>query len=792
MSSFDLIFLPLVRHDSQGQDRSPGFWFTSPPRRSARGRSSDHLFLHFGMSGSAEIEIPQQYKMFEKLGETYYKSSGSVTNAMRSVAEQLNKYLLSRNLRLSGQGLQGIGFFTIGVVRSGQLYVGQSGSTHLMKITNEAQHFHDPHLAGRGLGLGRTTALRYLQFELAAGDIFLISSHPSPGWTPSLLPSKANLGMDELRRYLIDQVDVDPRAVLCQVQQGKGMLRLERPSPRPAEPEAKPLPVAETDLPDQLQPSTDLPAAAIDSDEQSTGTYSDFWSEPTGLEELVRQEQPVPEGEKHPGTAPTIPDRSLGREMSEGRRVGSHSGIPGHAPAQEGDESVESLMQPVPEEGKKWSPPRLNVNLAPVILALWRAVRNTRQQISQAFRGVLERILPDDALLNLPSSVMAFIAVAVPLIVVAIASTVYFQQGKVSYYDQYYAEAARIYQKTQDQTDLNELRTMWRESLTALDRAEAYQVTEQSKTLRSMIQSSLDKVDAIDRLDFQPAIVGGLPESIKISKIAIYDEDIYLLNATSGDVLRATLSAQGYRVDPDFVCGPTPNSGPLVDIVTLPPGNEPDATVVGVDANGTLLYCRPNQAPLSSALPTPDSNWGAPQAISLSGGSLYLLDPLTNAVWIFESELGDGVFDVRPRFFFANQVPNLRNAVDFAIYRDDLYVLHADNHLTTCTYSLLENAPTRCDEFAVFTDLRDGRSSGPEIADAKFSQILYTAPPDPSIYMLDPQQRSIYHFSLRLTLQRQYQARGALPEGEATAFAISPGRVVFLGLGNQLYYANIP
>ena len=76
------------------------------------------------------------------------------------------------------------------------------------------------------------------------------------------------------------------------------------------------------------------------------------------------------------------------------------------------------------------------------------------------------------------------------------------------------------------------------------------------------------------------------------------------------------------------------------------------------------------------------------------------------------------------------------------------------------------------------------------------SQVLFTPPPDPSIYLLDPATGSIYHFSLRLNLQSQMRG-GAnqtfpLPKGPATAFTISPNRTAFLALGNQVFYSLIP
>jgi hypothetical protein len=74
--------------------------------------------------------------------------------------------------------------------------------------------------------------------------------------------------------------------------------------------------------------------------------------------------------------------------------------------------------------------------------------------------------------------------------------------------------------------------------------------------------------------------------------------------------------------------------------------------------------------------------------------------------------------------------------------------------------------------------------------------MLFTSPPDPSVYMLEPGSQSIYHFSLRLNLQRQLRLPSTsdtiYPAGPATAFAIGPNRIAFLAFGSKVYYGLIP
>jgi hypothetical protein len=150
-------------------------------------------------------------------------------------------------------------------------------------------------------------------------------------------------------------------------------------------------------------------------------------------------------------------------------------------------------------------------------------------------------------------------------------------------------------------------------------------------------------------------------------------------------------------------------------------------------------------------------------------------------------------FTESPRLFFDEQIPNMADVIDLAVNQNDLYLLHIDGHLTTCVFSELITSPTRCQEPSVFTDPRPGRQSGSTIEDAIFSEIKFSPPPEPSLYLLEPNMRSIYHFSVRLTYDRQYRSSDPLPEGPATAFDIDKNnRLAFIALGNQVFYAAKP
>jgi hypothetical protein len=213
-----------------------------------------------------------------------------------------------------------------------------------------------------------------------------------------------------------------------------------------------------------------------------------------------------------------------------------------------------------------------------------------------------------------------------------------------------------------------------------------------------------------------------------------------------------------------------------------------------------LLYCIPGKDPAASFLQIPDKGWKGITAIAYDpNNSLYVLDAAGHAVWMYYGNPEFKFID-KPFFYFQDQVPvMMEQAIGMAINGDDLYLLHQDGHMTTCTFSRLDVSPTRCNDPALYIDTRPGYQSGMRLSDAVFSQITFTAQPDSSVALLEPFTQSVYRFSPRsLELQNQVRAGTGkdnhLPKGAPlAAMAISPNKVLFVWVTNQVFFAqNIP
>jgi hypothetical protein len=378
------------------------------------------------------------------------------------------------------------------------------------------------------------------------------------------------------------------------------------------------------------------------------------------------------------------------------------------------------------------------------------------------------------------------------------ASLVYLNRGRAAQYDLLYQQASAAAETAAAETNLLARRTAWQQTLELTRQAETYVTSAEAATLRQTALQQLDELDLIRRPEFRPAIIGGLPANIRITRLEVSQGDLYLLDDASGIVLRAIRTLQGYEIDRGFQCGspstPERPVNPVVDIAKWPREMQPSAALLALDAGGNLFFCRADgQAPQVVRLAAPpDHAWNDLRGMVVDMGSIYVLDSSQNAVWAF----WNGQIDTPPEMVFnqnPEDIPVITDVTDLAVSNYELYLLHADGHITLCGYSGIEGLSTTCGE-PKFTDIRPGREQMEMVMGSPFSQILYSPPPDPSLFLLEAQNQAIYHFSLRtLTFQRQYLPQDALSRNPATAFMVNTlDRTLFMAFGNEVYYATMP
>lgn len=754
----DLNLLTLSRAAGASQPGLPEVYAPATPRRTARGRGLDRLALYFIMEGNAPLPPAQQEQLLQRLAQSYYKTPGSVTAAMRSLAENLNQVLLERNLRGSSSGRQGIGILTILTLREERLVMGMCGPVQAFLIrAGGVEHFYDPQAARRGLGLGRATSIYYAQANLNLNDALVISSQPPVGWTSGSLAGLHGQKQDVLRSQLMGYTGAETSGLLVVARPGTGKINLVASKPGPVESQPAPvIPQTQT----VIQPLEEIPP------EQA----------PPAGEALIEQPQITP--------APVV------------ERLPQPSPAPSQFAPQTAPQIAQKTVTPAPVRPRRGGPSPVGRKTGRVARTLGSAGGATLS----ALRTLLRRMLPGEGLFSLPAPLMAVTAIAVPLIVVTIASMVYLQRGRAGQYQYYYKQASLSANLAQSAATPGEQRQAWLQVMSILDQAESYQATNDSKALREQAQRAYDALNITQRLDYQPAIAGGLPSNTQIIRLAATGSDLYILDARDGSVKRAFSAGRGYEPDNNFQCAPgllgSQGMGAIVDIVSVSDPALGGARLYGLDAAGNILLCQPGAQPLFIKLAAPYTGWAQPSAMVEDSGNLYILDAGKNAIWIYPGSNGE--FTEQPAPFFTGDAPNLQTVIDMAIEKGDLYLLHADGHVALCIFSGFTVSITSCTDPLVYVDMRPGQERQPYQPEPAYGQIESTQPPEPSLYFLQAGSYSLGHFSLRLTFQRQLSplaltGRANILTRPATAFAISPDkRLAFLALGNEVLYAAIP
>lgn len=734
---FELTVLPLHRRDGQDQSYLPGLLAMPAPRRAARGRGGERLVLQLTLPEDSDLTAEQQKSLLQDMATGYFRTPGAVTSALREQAERLNAYFLQRN-----QAQQGslapvlLSMFSLGERRA---TLAQCGPVQAFLLGADIQHYYDPQTAGRGLGLSQSTDIRFYQIELAPGDVLLLLAELPGGWDEKTLQDVRGQKLETLRRRFMGEAGANLQAVLLAAQPGEGLLVLSGHE-------------AGASTPSQLrrQPLAE-PASASR----------------TGVQEWESVEVPS----EHPAVATPVVESA-----------------------------AEEASQPAIE-----ATPTSQAESRAGIADRWKQTSTRIGEINNRFlllvRNLLLRLLPEEPIFNLPPRTMGLIALLVPLAVVVLVSIVYLQFGREQLYVNYLERAQSAAAVAAAAQDPEAVREAWEIAIFFAARAANYEEDEQTAaTLLAQARKGLDDLDFIKRVEFVSALLDPLPRDANITRLAANNTgDVFMLNETDGSILHAFATGNagpgGYQLDEDFHCEPGQYGefivSKLVDMALLPRDAPNDWVLAAVDNNGNIIYCSKNARPTHQVLTPPDSNWGSPSAISIDSGNLYMLDPLTNAVWIFNGE--DYSFaGAQPHFFFGAEVPNLRQTEDLDVQGDTLFLLNQDWHMAICEYSDDADNPTACADPATYGDSRPGRQDTEIISDAHFSQIQLTDAPLESLFMLDPVARAVYQFNLSLNLQRQFRSKTELPQGIITAFAVSPQQSIFLAIQNQIYFGYIP
>lgn len=766
----------------------PGLHIANPPKRASRSRRNDQLILMLDFVPPA-FSDDKLVELLTRLEKMYYTKEGSTTSAMRELIEDLNTLILNLNLRHASDRPKVVGSFGVFVIRNEHFFLAQCGAGHLFALLpGKVDYQHDDSLAGRGLGISRSASVFYAQMPLEAGYKFLYTTELPDGWDAETFEFAYANPLHSARTRFLEDSGEEIKGLILNVQAGSGKLTLQEIPTIQVESQPAPQPMRQSAAEPEEEPTAQTPEQSTPA--QAVQDGSAF--EPRSPQVEPPQSRPMPT--RQPGTpAPPL-------EEDENTPAFDTPENEYDAPAVSTSGMEEPPAQVPPRRSSRRSR-ESKIDLKPGLLKFLRGAQAVWQKVGGRLTSFLQRLVPGDELIKIPSSSMAFIAVIVPLIIVTISALVYAQIGRNQQYDYYFSQAKSVYAQAEQQSDANIKYQQFGEVMGLLDTAEGYLVTDELSLMREQIQQQMDLIDNITRLDFVPAIAGTtLSDQIQIRHLAATSRELYILDAADDAVFRAWLAGSKYEMDSAFDCKAGLHGdvivNNLVDIAVLPQ-NDKGYSVVALDAGGNLLYCGEDIDPEVITLKPPDTNWGLIKAIAVENERLYVLDETSNMIWFYkvildEDNTNNYQFTGPANYFFTGEVPSLKDTIDFSINREDLFLLYSNGQTTTCNFSGLEGESATCVSPTIYNDTRPGKQSGPNVEGAIFYQLQSTLPPEPSLYYFDPTTSGIYHFSLRMNLVEQYRPQPELEGQLATAFTVSPTSTLFIAYSNQIYQTYLP
>jgi hypothetical protein len=749
MPAYDTEIVPItVTHGQLQEGLAEGHLVTPSPRRCARGRAGEVLFVALHPTGRGALSANFLDQLSAQASQAYFETAGSVTAALRTAFAVINENVAPYSSGAisgaagtsAGSALDGL----LAVVRDGDIYFAYAGAT-MAAVMQEGTMSQFPALEdapSRAIGLSQNVDLRYGHILLEGATTLVLAATPDPVWKTMPAP------MSRLSLRAIGERMAQQSAGA----EGSLAALLIRCTPLPAASKAAagitPPPAVPTQAP--VKPRT-APASPI-------GAAS----------------APPP----RPAREPIAPDKSAAPKQNVSAETAEDAHLSG------------------------WD----------AAAAFGRSVRVTVQAagagLQRSLGGLLPRgMMPEGGSFSLPPNLMLGTAIAIPLIVVAIVGVIYFRKGREIAFNQLMSDArAQI-----SAASAAPSRDAWTKALQALDHAAQYGASDDLTALRNQAAHSIDSFDGIEPLEFHAALPGGLEAGTMITALIAGDRELYALDVHQGRVIRLVLGPGGYQPDNAFICeaGVYPDImvGPPIGIAWVPDisiGQQTVSTsrggaIVAMDSKGVLLYCPPGGKAMAGSLRPPRTGWISPVAIEIYNGRLYVLDSGAQGLWRFDYQAQDTHFSSAPSDYFSPEEDHtiLRDAIDFIVAEGEIYLLHADGRLTHCRYDPLyatgignSTGATLCSEMQ-YHDTRPSHSDGPIVADALFSQMVYNPPPEPTFFLLDAHGRGTFRFSMALNFLSRYRVTISPQDQEATAMAVGADKTLFIAIGNQIYYANV-
>ena len=609
----------------QEVDSAPGILALPAPKKAARGRENDFLFVHLTLSGQAQETAELEQDLVEGLTSQYFSNTGGVTSALRRAVLSTNERLLRHNMETRARHE---GALTCAVLHRGELYSIQVGeglaflghNFGVERVPVQSQESLTP--LGRSAGID----VRFAFHQLQNGDMMLLTD-----------PRLAHLSSEALAAVLVDtEIESGLESLLGVV--GNDTARLLLVEFADELPSTLPLTFQHSRAPAK-KPARTTQAA-------SSGTSTKIPPSTTG---------PVREGASSPGSAHANPvSPAAAASLTEGgmpavettaRRVASNSArglsrftawLAELLGRLQGTKNAEPAFH--------WAVPAAISMIVPIVVAaVVTSVfvqRGNVETLSNVKQQMMEELLAAETLPDDPA------------------------QAQI-HYRAVLALAAGAEELRPDDPDIARMQG---EALDALDRIEGVSRLSGSTFYRFNDGSELSRITLRE-------VEGGIAVLDSAANRVLFHltDETYRNPVTETPM---TIAFSGQAVGAQVI-------GELFDILWLPgSAAQTRDSIAMFDRDGNIFNYYPNLGDTRGVSLGNGSQWINPVATGTYLDRAYVLDTGSGAIWKYFADndfaqiTGDEVIS------FSDD-PGLTDAVDFDIYADDgsLVVLYRDGRI---------------------------------------------------------------------------------------------------------------
>ena len=194
-------------HVAGGEGRNsppPGTLALSSPRKAARGRSHDFLFVSLKLLGTAGEG--RASRLAQIAAQAFFATPGSVTAALRQATLAVNQELVEADLKAG---------LVVGALRSQDLYFSGCGAGATILVRSGIVSRMNG--SERPLGSSLAPMVQFQHLEVQPSDLIILTAADDVPWSDLALTGLTGLALDQASDSLVDGTDRDITGLVIQV-----------------------------------------------------------------------------------------------------------------------------------------------------------------------------------------------------------------------------------------------------------------------------------------------------------------------------------------------------------------------------------------------------------------------------------------------------------------------------------------------------------------------------------------------------------------------------------------------